>query len=273
MTSRTRRLGAVVAAGVLASPAASFGVATGAEAQARIDPAAMKVVGDCKGGTGKIGLTVLPIAEDTYQITVKARRVLEDSRWRAELFAFSYDADDGSGAEDNQTFRPRATNGSWSFTTEVDLTGGGPQVTFGVDARTSDDGGDITCLIGSSPARPVAGYSLCAREIHFLSLRQRGDDKLVVRHAITAGAADTRWRLELKVFNSEESRSVAFNNVSNKHGVVRSRVELTAVPEDSRFTVRALNERGGHCYIQVDPGPLTAEVTGSSVSPLKSLLR
>lgn len=265
-----RTVGALVATAVLvggATPVGRATVATGAEAEARLDAAAMKVVGDCKGGTGKIALTVLPTAENIYQVTVKARRVLDHSRWRAELFASGGEGSEGV-IQDDQTFRPRAVDGSWSVTTEVDLSGGGQLAVFDMRARTSNDkGGNINCVAGSSPARPVEGYSLCARSFHVLDRRQREDGTLLVRHTINDSPAGTRWRLLLKVANAAESQSVVFHNVSGKYGVMQSRVELSAVPEDSRFTVRANSERGGHCYLRVNPGPLTAATTSGAMSP------
>lgn len=256
MTSRAFTFGTLVAAAVLGAGATPE-VTGGEQAEARIDSNATKVVGGCKPGTGKIEMTVLPTAENTYQVTVKASRLLEDSRWRAEFVALSADPEEEVG----QTFRPRAVEGSWSFTTEVTFEEGGRRAQFSVDARTSgDDIGDIICLLDASPARPVAaGSSLCAKGFNALLLRQRGDETLVVKHLVWYGAPNTRWRMEFRAHSAEEGQAVTFDDVSNKNGVVSSRVELSPVPEDSVFTIRAESERGTRCRLRINPGPLTAQ--------------
>lgn len=55
---------------------------------------------------------------------------------------------------------------------------------------------------------------------------------------------------------------MTFDDLSNKGGVVRSRVELTAVPDKSVFIMRAKSERGAHCRLRVNPGPLSDGATG-----------
>ncbi len=138
---------------------------------------------------------------------------------------------------------------------------------FSVFARTSPKGRQLVCLVQASAGRRVIGATLCARGFHALLLRRRDDRTLVARSFVFFVAPDTRWRLELSLAGANEAQAVATDAVSNRRGVVRSRFELTPVPEDSVFTVRVASERGARCRLRINPGPLSADPTGQSVSP------
>lgn len=270
MISGTRRFATLVTAAVLGAGTALVGAAAGAEPQARLDPGATKVVGKCKPGKGKIALTVLPLGAGSYEVTVKASRLPEDSRWRGDLIAFS-----DNGGEASQTFRRRAAEGTWSITRKLTFEDAPGQAVFFVEARGSgDEGGDVACFVGGTSGQPaVVGFTLCAKGFTSLLLRRRDDGTLVVKHRIDRGARDARWRLNLTVDSAEDSQSVTFDALSNRRGVVKSQVEFTAVPEDPVFTMRATGEHGARCRIRINPGPLTAAVTGQSGSPRQLLGR
>jgi len=250
MSFRTRRFGILLAAAMLAGTAL-VGAVAGAEPRAGLDPAATRVVGQCKAGNGKVALTVLPIAVGSYEVELNARRVREGSRWRVGLTAFS----EGAG-EVAQRFRRRAVDGSWSITTKVSLEGDTGQAAFLLDARRVRDGvvGGFFCSVSYSPGNSgMVGYGMCGKGFNELFLRQRDDGTLVVRYHNFGRAPDTRWRLSLIVNSAEASQRVIFDDLSSPHGVLRSRVMLTAVPDNPVFTMRAESERGAYCRLRINP--------------------
>lgn len=264
MTFVTRRAGSFASVAALVAASIIAGPVAGAGAQAPVDPAATRVVGECKPGTGRIAVTVVPTAPSTYQVTVEATGLIEDSRWRAELSALG----GGSSDEVNESFRRRATQGSWTFTTDIAFAEGNGTL-FAVVARSSQEGvGDIVCTVDNgADGERTFGITVCAQGSHILLLRRPDDGTLAIRHLLFFGAPHTRWRLRLDVQGAEGRQSVTYHDVTNKRGVLRSRVELTGAFEDPVSTIRAESERGARCRLRINPGPLTAAPAGDALSP------
>ena len=275
MTSTPRRLAALAAAWLLAVTTAPAVAAVAAEADRTFDTTPTRVVAKCKGGPGRISMTVLPRGGGSYQVTVEARRLVNvDAQWRAELYAFTAEDD----VETTSTFRRRPVDRAWSFTTDLQLEGA-PPAYFIVEAqRLSGEGsGNDLCFVGSSPDRPNGAFSACARGLNVLVLRPQQDGTLEVRHSVFAGAPNRRWTVQLSVESEGSGEGVLTFDRANDRGVVRTTFRLGVGEEpfdysSSVFTVSAESATGTTCWLRIEPGTLAARGDSDDLSP-RLLLR
>jgi hypothetical protein len=242
-------------AGVLAAVLLVGVVPAHAEAPAE-DPRATSVTGACFGGPGRLSLTVHPpaAAGGTYQVDVTARRLVDGSRW---VIGVAQETNDAGGAE--KDFRRVADGGGWTVTAEFPSPAAGDQTVFYVSAYEHGARGHI-CYVLNSPASPVGGLSRCnnlGREVVMLA-RELDDDSTLIRSILLDVAPNSRWHLELAATGAASRQVVEFDDRAGKRGYVWSRVVIEGV-KDPRLRLVATNQKGGRCFLRLNPANVTTD--------------
>lgn len=226
-------------------------------------PGATTVSARCIGGPGRLVLAVDEQAPGVWHVDVTGRRLADDSRWRVTLGMES--------EEDEQTesFRRRAVDGTWTYSTEMT----GPvdgYVDFFVEAHGSDPaaaGDGTSCVVVNNPHDPTFGAGFCAGGFDLMQLHRREDGTTVLRYGILFVARNTTWTLDLTVDDGpDDVRSMTFDDVTNKRGRLWTRVELTGLKHPT-FGVQAVSERGGRCSLYIDPAELETGGSSSTTAP------
>ncbi len=212
----------------------------------RTDPGATTLSAPCYGGPGWMFFTVHPPAADgTYQVDVTARRLVEGSRWK---IAIELDASE----EEDQQFRRRAVNGEWSVTTQVAGPSDGDQALFQAGAK--EVGARHRCLLFNSPSNPTGGIAPCnsPRRAAIIVARRLDDDTVRVVFFIFDNRASATWHLELTAKGAGTTQTVAFDDLTNKRRILRSRVDLQGV-DNPRLRMVATRTDGRQCRVRLNP--------------------
>jgi hypothetical protein len=241
--------------GVLAAVLVLGVVPAHAEAPAE-DPRATAVTGACFGGPGRLSLTVHPpaAAGGRYQVDVTARRLVDGSRW---VIGLAQEANDEGGAE--KDFRRVAEGGGWTVAAEFPSPAASGEVVFYVSAY-EHGARRHGCYVLNSPASPVGGLSLCnnPRRGVVMLARERDDGSTLIRSILFNVGPDSRWHLELTATGAASRQVVEFDDRAGKRGYVWSRVVIEGV-KDPRLRLVATNQKGGRCFLRLNPANVTTD--------------
>jgi hypothetical protein len=216
-----------------------------------------------------VALTVQPLGDGDYQVDVEARRLADDSQWFVDLGA------EGEDSEENAAFRPRADEGGWTVSAEM-TADDEYWATFYVLATRSDEGTTprMSCFLATDRSESVSGVAACGGGHQVLSVHRRRDGRLLLSYQLVFRRPETRWRLTQTTSDAgADRRGVTFVERSDAKGRVRVKAELEGGPVEPVIGMHAVSERGGNCWIRIEPGSPDEIETGPATPPRSRLTR
>ena len=213
------------------------------------DSVARTVSGACWGGSGEMSVTVHAASDNQrIRVDVIGRRMAEGSRWQVS-------SPRGRGEFE---FHRRATDGGWFATFTVNAR---TRVGVLVAAEERSSHGEGSCLVLNSGSRKwqIGLISCTPRRLSSLSTRHMGDSTTVIA-SVLDNKEGARWHLKLTARDDFRMQTVEFDDTTNKHGNLRSRVDLRGLNSPSLKLV-AEREDGRQCRVGLDPGQLATDQT------------
>jgi len=134
---------------------------------------------------------------------------------------------------------------------------------FYVRARERADRGHA-CRLGTGPSRRFGAFATCRpRLLVTTGVRQLADGSVAVRLFVYRDEKRAVWHIQLAVTALGGRQSVAFDDLPNRDGFLRSRVEFRGVG-NPRVRVSATRSDGLHCALRYDPTNFSTEADGPS---------